>query len=94
MIQNIENRFNTLLESRRYSFVTKNEVIEALGGKPVGGPAFCLGAVYNPAFIHRIIIQTKVIKKNMGMDDAYKPIYTDVIACEIKGLDDDISKLI
>lgn len=94
MIQNIENRFNTLLESRRYAFVTKNEVIEALGGKPLGGPAFCLGAVYNPAYIHRIIIQTKVIKKNMGMDDAYKPIYTDVIACEIKGLDDDISKLI
>lgn len=93
-IKNIENYYNTLLESRKYSFVTKNEVIKALGGKPKGGPAFCLGAVYNPAIIHRIIIQTKVIKQNLGMDDAYKPIYNDVIACEIKGLDDDISQLI
>lgn len=94
MIRNIENRFNAVLESRKYGFVTKNEVIEALGGKPMGGPAFCLGAVYNPAYIHRIIIQTKVIKQNVGMDDAYKPIYNEVISCEIKGLDDDISKLI
>lgn len=93
-IKNIENRFNTLLESRKYGIVTKNEVIEALGGKPKGGKSFCLGAVYNKAIIHKIIIQTKVIQQNLGMDDAYKPIYKEVIACEIKGLDDDISQLI
>lgn len=93
-IQNIENRFNTLLETRRSRFVTKNEVIEALGGKPKGGNEFCLGAVYDPSITHKIIIKTRVIKENCGLDDAYKPIYKDVIACELQGLDDNIADLI
>lgn len=93
-VREIENRFNVLLETRKYGIVTKNEVIEALGGKPKGGKEFCLGAKYNKAIIHKIIIQTRVIKENCGLNDAYQPIYKDVIACEIKGLDDDVSQLI
>lgn len=93
-IKSLENYYNTLLESRKYGIVTKNEVIEALGGAPRGGKEYCLGAKYNPSIIHRIIIQTRVIKQDCGLDSAYHPVYKEVIACEIKGLDDDVSQLI